>query len=70
MVFREIIGEVSSSWAPVYSEHFLRFFTSHTIKAHAPRLAFLALHIIVTYTMRSEVASLDGRLPLRMAHLN
>ena len=70
MVFCEIIGEVSGSWSPIYAEHLLRFFTSHPIKAHVPRLASLALHVIVTYTMRSGVVSLDGRLPLRMAHLN
>ena len=69
-MFREIIGEVSSSWSPVYVEHFLRFFTSHPIKAYVPRLASLALHGIVTNTMRSGVVSLDGRLPMRMGHLN
>ena len=57
MVFREIIGEVSGSWLAVYAEHFLRFFTSHPIKAHVPRLASLALHVIVTHTMRSGVCS-------------
>ena len=70
VVFREIIGEVSSSWSPVYAEHLLIFFTSHPIEAHVPRLASLALHVIVTYTSRSGVVSLDGRLPSRMARLN
>ena len=70
MVFREMIGEFSGSWSPVYAEHFLRFFTSHPIKAHVPRLASLALHVIVAYTMRSGVVSLDICLSLRMAHLN
>ena len=69
-MFREIIGEVSSSWSPVYAEHFLRFFTSYPVKAHVPRLASLALHVIVTYIMHSGVVSLDGRLPLWMSHLN
>ena len=69
MVFGEIIGEVSGSWSPVYAEHFLRFFTSHPIKAHVPRLSSLALHVVVTYTMRSGVVSLDGRLSLRTAYL-
>ena len=70
MVFREIIGEVSGSWSPVYAEHFLRFFTSHPTKAHVPRIASIALHVIVTYTMRSGVVSLGGRLSFWMAHLN
>ena len=69
-MFCEITGAVSGSWLPVYAEHFLRFFTSHPIKAHVPRLASLTVHVIVTYTMRSGVVSLDGRLSLRMAHLN
>ena len=61
---------ISDNVPPVYAEHLLRFFTSHPIKVHVPRLASFALHGIVTYTMRSGVVRLDGCLPLRMAHLN
>ena len=70
VIFFEIISEVSGSGSPIDAEHFLRFFASHPIKAHVPRLASLALHVIITYTMGSGVVRLDERLPLRMAHLN
>ena len=70
MVFREIIGKVSGSWAPVYAKHFLRFLASHPEEAHVPRLASLALHVLVIDTVRCGVIRLDGCLPLQMAHLN
>ena len=52
MVFREIIGEVSGSWAPIYATHLLGFLASHAEEAHVPRLASLALHVLVTDTVR------------------
>ena len=51
MMFREIISEVSGSGSPKDTEHFLRFFASHPIKAHVPRLASLALHVIIAKAM-------------------
>ena len=70
MMFCEIISEVSGSGSPKDTEYFVRFFASHPIEAHVPRLASLALHIIITYTIGSGVVRLDGRLPLRMTHLS
>ena len=69
-MFCEIIGEVSSSWSPVYTEHFLRFFTSHPIKAHVSRLASLALHVVVEHTVGYGIIGLKGYLALGVTHLD
>ena len=69
-MFGEIVSEVSGSGSPKDTEIVLRFFASHPIEAHVPRLASLALHVIITYTMRSGVVRLGGYLALRMAHMN
>ena len=50
-MFGEIIGEVSCSGSPKNVEHFLRFVASHPIEAHVPRLASLALHVIIANAM-------------------
>ena len=70
MVLGLVVCQVSSSWAPVHAEHILGFLASHPEEAHVPRLASLALHVFVTYTVRSGVIGSDGCLALRMAHLN
>ena len=60
MVFREVIGEVGGSWALVYAKHLLGFLASYPEEAHVPRLASLAQHVFVTYTVRGGVVRLDG----------
>ena len=70
MVLGEVVCQVSSSWAPVHAEHLLGLLASHPKEAHVPKLASPALHVFVTYTVRSVVVGLDGYLALRMADLN
>ena len=65
-----VVPEVSTSWASVHAEHLLEFLASHPKEAHVTRLASPALHVFVTYTVRSVVVGLDGYLALRMADLN
>ena len=70
MVLGLVVAKVSCTWAPVHAEHLLGFSTSETEKAHVPRLASLALHVIVANTVRCGVVSLDVCLALRVAHLD
>ena len=69
-MFREVVGQVGGTGAPVNTEHLLRFLASHPKEAHVPRLSSFALYVLVADAVRCGVVCLDGCLSLRMAQLN
>ena len=69
-MFREVVGQVGDTGAPVDTEHLLRFLPSHPKEAHVPRLASFALRVPVADTVHCIVVCLDGCLSLWMTHLD